>query len=459
MKKTNKLLSIALLAMFSLSAHGQVITTIANVDTTAGYNGDGIAASSAHLFTPAGIAVDHAGNIYVSDADNYRIRKIATDGMISTVAGNGIQGYSGNDGPATAAEIHTPLGLTTDNAGNIYFCDNYNNCVRKVSTDGIITRFAGDTGMAMRGYGADGIPATASKFGQTNYIVADNSGNVYISDYLFGTADSSRIRKVDPSGIVTTFAGGGTSSADGIAATAAILNVPSGLAIDGLGNVYVSCNNTVRRIDASGIITTVAGPGPASVPFYFTGDGGPATAASINGGFGSPDAIATDADGNLYIGDQGHFRIRKVNSYGIISTVAGVGLDGYSGDGGYATYARIGTPLGLAFDRSGNLLMTDYDNNCIRSVTYAVFVPENEHPALGINLFPNPSRGIFTMTIGSNSNTQARITIMDMAGQQVKDFAAATNKPVDVSLDVSTGLYLVVASTAEGKWSRQVVIE
>jgi len=324
------------------------------------YLGDGGAATAASLSEPQGVAIDGAGNIYIADELNNCIRKINTLGIISTVAGyHGISGFSGDGGAATAATMGGPKGLAVDGAGNLYFSDGGNERIRKVNTSGIISTIAGN---GTTGYSGDGIAATAAEMNGGTGVAVDGSGNVYIAD-----VGNHRIRKVNPSGIISTFAGTGSSgyTGDGGEATTATIGGPYFLVFDDAGNLYFSdvSDNVVRKINTSGIITTVAGTGTAG----YSGDGGPATAADLN----APMGIALDAAGSIYIGDWSNNRIRKINTSGIISTYAGDGTPTYGGDGGAATAAKLRNPSGVVADGAGNLYIADANNFRIRVVTPA----------------------------------------------------------------------------------------
>ena len=331
-----------------------IITTLAG-DGTMDYGGDGGPATQARLSYPNGVATDSAGNIYIADLYNNRIRKVDTSGIITTIAGTGAAGFSGDGGPAILAEFNTPGAVAVDAAGNIYIADGTNVRVRKVATNGIVTTIAG-TGV--EGFSGDGGPAVSAMISPSD-IAVDADGNLYIADL-----NNARIRKVDTNGIITTLAGMGGQGyfGDGEQAKWANFYYPKSVAADSAGNIYVAdwYNHRIRKIDSSGIITTVAGDG---TPGY-GGDGGLATQAQIN----YPEGVEVDAAGNIFIADNFNQRIRKVDTYGIITTLAGNGIAGYGGDGGPATQAILRWPSGVAVDAAGNIFIADIQNNRIRKV-------------------------------------------------------------------------------------------
>jgi len=332
---------------FSNIAKAQIITTIAGNGVN-GYYGDGGPATAAEFDIPAsGEADDAAGNLYVVDYENLRVRVINSSGIINTFAGTGLGGFSGDGGPATAAELHFASAVTEDPSGNAYIVDSHNERIRVVNTSGIINTIAGNGSM---GYSGDGGPATAAEFNTPGSIALDASGNIYVTDEL-----NYCVRKINTSGIISTFAGNGVAgySGDGGAATAAELYYPNSVAVDASGNVYVSdpSNYRIRMVNTSGIISTFAGNGTNG----YSGDGGAATAAEVY----NPGAVVVDGSGNLYFGDA--YRIRKVNTSGTITTFAGDGASGFSGDEGQATAAQIEGANGLTLDESGNIYFPDGD--------------------------------------------------------------------------------------------------
>ena len=344
-----------LLSASPLQSQG-IITTIAGNGSPA-FAGDGGLATAAALNHPWGLAIDSAGAIYIADTDNGRIRRVSPGGMISTVAGDGLPGASGDGGSALSASLSDVAGVALDAAGNVYFGDASNRRVRKVTPAGIISTVAG-TGMP--GFSGDGGPATNATLNRPTFVVVDPAGKLYITD-----SSNQRIRRVDLNGTITTIAGNGLAgfSGDGGPATDASLMFPLGITMDRIGNLYVADanNHRIRRIDLRGVITTVAGNGAEG----FSGDLGPATSASLN----YPEDVAVDGSGNLFIADCGNNRIRKVDASGVISTIAGTILNGFSGDGGPSVVSVLNFPWGLASDPAGGVYIADRVNNRIRKIS------------------------------------------------------------------------------------------
>ncbi|HYW48285.1 MAG TPA: hypothetical protein VE959_35805 [Bryobacteraceae bacterium] len=331
---------------------GGIITTVAGNGITA-YLGDGGQATSASLFSPSALALDKSGNLFLID-DNV-VREVA-GGIITTVVGNGSYGYSGDNVPAATASLAGPTGLAVDSAGNIYIADRYNNRIRKVA-GGVIASVAGNGTPA---YAGDGMAATAASLYFPAGVAVGADGSLYIAD-----SGDQRVRKV-AGGVINTFAGNGTpgSTGDGAQATAATLAVPFGVALDTAGNAYIATlgDSRVRKV-AGGIIGTVAGNGNIA----YSGDGGLATSAQLY----TPSGVAFDRAGNLYIADALGARVYRVSG-GAITSIAGNGTPGYSGDGKAATSAQLDNPMGIAFDGAGNLYIADSGNNCIRQVSAGI---------------------------------------------------------------------------------------
>jgi uncharacterized protein (TIGR03437 family) len=334
-----------------------IISTVAGDGGQGGFSGDGGLATQALLANPQGVAVDKSGNLYIVDRGNQRIRMVnASSGIISTIAGSSTTGYSGDGGPAAQATFNLPSSIAIDASGNLYIADTNNWAIRRISTSGIITTVAGN---GQYGYGGDNGQATKAKLAGPTGVAVDASGNLYIAD-----SGNERIRYVNSSGVIATIAGTGVAgfSGDGSAATAARFSNPVAVALDASGNVYVADldNNRIRRFALGGTVTTFAGTTNS------VGDGGPSTQARVE-----PWAVAVDSAGNLYIADRSEQRVRKVTPAGTIATVAGTGQTGYGGDNGPATAAVLSTPNDVAVDRSGNLYIADAGNNRIRRVDAA----------------------------------------------------------------------------------------
>jgi sugar lactone lactonase YvrE len=417
-----------------------VVTTIAGTEK-GGFSGDGGAATDARLDSPSGIAFDAKGNIYVADSNNNRVRKIDRDGIITTVAGTGVQGFGGDKGPATAARLATPMGLAIDGVGNLYIADYGNNRVRRVDAKGLITTVAG-SGAAGPGPGR---PATKVELSSPEALAVDRQGNIYASE--FGHA---RVVRISRDGRLAVVAGTGIAgySGDGRRAVSAQLFQPAGLAFDSHGDLLIADygNRVIRKVDRAGVITTLRGSAaarlqdpiglaprgndvyvadagngrvvrirasgslsvvakdvgpaylvvnggeldladfsdnrikqidisrpnrPSAITFIagtgkagFSGDGRPATKARLN----IPYGLARDAQGNLYVSDRKNNRVRRIDRHGVITTIAGTGVPGFTGDGRRATAARLNSPVGLAIDAAGNLYIADSGNNRVRRV-------------------------------------------------------------------------------------------
>ena len=293
-----------------------IVTTVAGSGTTGesggGFSGDGGPAVEAQLRFPGGAALDGSGSLYIVDTWNHRIRKVDSAGIVTTVAGSGTTGeggggFGGDGGPAVEARLRYPYGAALDGSGNLYIADAWNHRIRKVDSAGIVTTIAGS---GTEGYGGDGGPAVRAQLSHPQGVALDGSGNLYIADTW-----NHRIRKVDSAGIVTTIAGGGTPGGgrgrfgrDSGLAVRARLKYPQGMVLDEAGNLYFADigNHRIRKVDASGIMRTIAGTGAAYGGFG--GDGGPALQAMLF----SPRGMAADKAGNLYIADIGNHRIRRL---------------------------------------------------------------------------------------------------------------------------------------------------
>jgi len=336
------------------------ITTFAGTGAS-GSSGDGGAATSATLSGPAGIVIAGNGDVYFTDTNNNVIRKVsAATGIITTVAGNGSSGFSGDGGPATGAGLKSVEDIFLTPNGDLYIADTGHNRVRKVTAaTGIITTIAGS---GSPGSSGDGGLATAAKLTTPDGVVVAANGDFYIDD-----RGNNRVRKViAATGIIIAYAGTGTAgySGDGAAAILAKLNLPQGISLAGNGDLYIADtgNNVIRKVSAlTGVITTYAGTGTAGS----TGDGGAATSARLNG----PKALTLNAAGDLYITDTANNKVRLVTAAGIITTIAGTGTAGSAGDGGSPTSAQLNGPAGIAVSSTGVYYISDTSNNKIRKVS------------------------------------------------------------------------------------------
>ncbi|MBZ5619341.1 MAG: hypothetical protein LAQ69_11555 [Acidobacteriia bacterium] len=425
------------------------------IETVAGSArmGDGGPAAIAQIGAIQGIALDRFGNLYLSDTDHHRVRKVSSAGVITTVAGTGAAGFSGDGGPATSAQLNLPYGLAVDPGGSVYVADLGNQRVRRIDPSGAIMTVAG-TGA--KGSSGDGGPAAAAQLATPRNLVVDASGNLYISEF-----EGHRVRRVSPDGTISTAAGTGAAGfqGDGAPATGAQLNFPAGLALDGFGALYVadSNNNRVRKIVPGGIITTVLGDsGGLATPHAvavdslgtiyvadsagtvvyaypaagkpslfaggwfrgFQGDGGPAAEAELTNVLD----LARDLSGNVFLADD--VRVRKVDLQGKIQTVAGDGYYHAVGDGGSATDALLHLPSAVALDQAGNLLIADTGTQRVRQVlpsgTIATLAGVGE-PVWWIALeqIPAASAGL-NLPMGVAADPQGNIFIADTYNHRIR---------------------------------------
>jgi RHS repeat-associated protein len=385
----------------TISAHLATIIDRVVGNETSGYSGDGGPANEAQLGYPEGLAVAGTGDLYIADSDNYRIRKVDANGIITTIAGIGTSGYSGDGGLATEAEFYYPIAVVVDAQGSIYIADRgedyedvYPPSVRKVNTDGIITTIAGCLQCPNR---KDGMLASEANWDYINDIELDDSGNLYI-------LEENTVWKMGPDGIIRRVAGDGTYgySGDGGPAREARLGYPGDIAIDASGYLYIADrnNDVIRMVDIAGIITTVVGNGTRG----FSGDGGPALEAQLN----HPLGITVDAYGNLFIADDWNDVVRVVNGANVITTIAGTGEWGYSGDGGPAIKAQISAHR-LQVDSLGDLYLSDPYNNVVRKIA----------PISGLSSFTAASDFLFVDISGLGH-------VISSAGQHKKSFDGDT---------------------------------
>jgi sugar lactone lactonase YvrE len=385
---------------------GGIIATVAGTGS-AGYWGDAVSATDAKLDHPNGVFVDPGGNIYIADTDNRRIRKVhAIKGIISTIAGNGVATYAGDGGPAVDASLKNPWGLWVDAPGNIYIADTANQRIRKVDIDtGIIDTVSGN---GFSGYTGDGGPAGDATLKDPGDVCVNAAGNIIIADTV-----NNCIREVyAETGLISTIAGeaSGGFSGDGVPAIATKLYTPGDISRDASGHFYIADteNHRIRKVNVvTGIIETVAGNGLRS----YSGDGGPATEAALR----LPTSVSIDASGSIFIADTENHRIRKVNyDTGVITTVAGNGNSGFSGDDVAATSTRLNKPHGVYVDDFGNIFIADTENSRIRKV--------------------DADTGMIT-TIAGNGDR-------GYAGDDGPATAAELNKPNDLWVDTSGNLFI-----------------
>ena len=324
----------------------------------AGYSGDNGPAVNATLRIPAGLAADAKGNVYIADRENHVVRKIGAKGIITTIAGTGTAGFSGDGGPAAKAQLNLPSGIALDGKGSIFIADRSNNRIRKIDAKGIITTYAGK---GETGYAGDNGPAVKARLDHPFGIDIDGKGNLFIAD-----RGNNRIRKVNKEGIITTIGGDGGFffMGDNGPAYRASIAGPTGVAVDKDGNVYVADrnNNRIRVIDSQGMIRTIAGTGQQD----YNGDSELARDTNLHLPFG----VAVEPDGKLLVLDRSHYRIRRVDpKRGKVETVAGNGKKQFAGDGGPATGAVLNFPHGMVVDKDGNLIFSDKGHYRIRTIS------------------------------------------------------------------------------------------
>jgi uncharacterized protein (TIGR03437 family) len=461
------LITVALFAPFPSRAQAPAytISTVAG-DGPNGYSGDGGLATQADLSNPCGLAVDGAGNFYIADNGNSRVRKVSA-AVINTVAGNGTAGYTGDGAPATSAQIAQPCGVAVDASGNIYFSQALSqfSAVRKAPASGNISTVAGTSSGA--GFSGDGAAATNAQVNGPVALALDGAGNLYIADTL-----NNRIREITSNGNINTVVGNGVAgySGDGGAPTRASVNNPQGIAFDSSGNMYIAdtLDHRIRKVSGN-VITTIAGNGSGG----FSGDGGPAINAQLN----FPKGVAVDAAGNVYIVDSFNWRIRVVTPAGIIWTIAGRASNGYSGDGGPATSARLNFPEAIALGPNGTLYFSDTQNNVIRLLTPGTgpIGPPTTPPAIS-NIVSASACGNFSSVApggfmevhglalaatarssapsdfnGINAPTSLDGTQVSVAGQNaVIAYISGTQVNAQVPLNTSPGAQQVTVTAANG---------
>ena len=436
-----KFIYILLVLAGGYSARGQNIYNFAGNDSM-GCSTIGVPAVSSALAMPLPLRVDAAGNVYFPDYSCPRILKVTPASIITVAAGNGSVGHSGDGGLATDASIAlsnfpVPTGFDIDLSGNIYIAEATSGYkyIRKVDASGhISTLYTFDSS----GFSGDGGPASAATVGGAFDLTVDASGNLFLADW-----NNNRIRKINTAGIISTYAGSSTwgYSGDGGSATSAEIANPQFITVDHHGNVYFDdqYSEVVRKVGTDGIISTVAGRfSPTSDT-----DGVPATASGLNQPFG----IAFNDEGEMYICEWAG-RIRKVDTAGIISTIAGH-WNSYSGDGGPATAAGINQPAGIGVDGSGKIYFSDFGNNHVRMIA-PVGTGVANVTKTGIQndlrLWPNPNEGTFSININAEENEPAQVTITNVMGQIVNEAMIPTNTDKELKPDVPPGIYFITVT-------------
>lgn len=334
-----------------------IISTVAGSGAV-GITGDGGLATDAALVVPTGVVVSETGVLHIADASGNVIRAVDALGTISTIAGTGIGNFTGDGGPASAAQLSAPHTIFFDAGGRLVVCDRNNNRVRRIDTSGTITTIVGNgTGT----FAGDNGAATSASLNSPAGACADAAGNLYIADTF-----NHRIRRVDTTGTITTVVGNGSASfaGDGAAATAASIRFPTGVAVNAAGDIFIADNGNqrIRRVAASdGVISTIAGDGTQGL----SGDGGPATAAQLR----IPFSVLFDVDGSLLLTEATNNTVRRIRADGVIERVAGTGISGFSGDDGLAVDAQLDFVMCVALDGAGRLYIADGNNRRVRRVT------------------------------------------------------------------------------------------
>jgi hypothetical protein len=430
-----KLLLLLLLPCSSFGQSG-IITTIAG-NGQGGYSGDNGPALSAQIGNAGGMCFDNKGNFYiVQGATQNRIRIIDPFGIIRTFAGTGAQGFLGDNGPANNAQLNFPVDVACDSKGNIYIADGSNNRIRKVDTGGFITTFAGN---GVSGYSGDNGAAIAASLHTPYGLSFDKHDNLYFADY-----NNHVVRKVGTTGVITTIAGTGALgfSGDNGPAVNAKLFSPTDVVVDSMGIIYIGDfqNNRVRKIDASGTITTIGGNGNG----IYNGDSIPAITASI-----SVWSLVIDKHDNLYIADKSHARIRKINLInGIITTVAGNGTPGFSGDNALATAAQLNYPEFLTVDKCGDLYISEVQNKRVRKVDLdsckSTVNPNPESISTThqktFGIYPNPANDVLHII---NIKAGATYIIHNAMGRILRQgVLTAGNNEIDIH-SLTAGIYII----------------
>ena len=412
-----------------------VVTVFAGEEFAAMGSSDGTG-PAARFRLPTSLATDSAGSIYVADSGNHSIRKITSVGNVTTLAGTADANGSA-DGAGAAARFDRPLGVATDSTGNVYLADSFNNTIRKIRADGTVTTLAGKAGLSSSG-SVDGI-GSAARFNDPSGVATDSSGNVYVAD-----SGNNTIRKITQAGIVTTLAGtpGSLGSADGIGA-AARFTLPSGVATDSTGNVYVadSANRIIRKITPAGVVTTFAGSaGPSGL--------GSADGAGAAAQFRTPTGIATDGAGNVYVADSVNMNVRKIAPDGVVTTLAGAAQQNLPGStDGNGSAARFSFPSALTVDSSGNVYVADTGNHTIRKITPTGAVTTVVGRAGVASFVPGKLPGLIDLPSGVAIHGDSIYIAMEH-GVAVATLPTSSTTPVAASITAQPANAIVIESQA-----------
>ena|GEM_PF-465209 len=442
-----------------------VVTTVAGSGRR-GVQGDDGPAARAEFAAVSGIAIDTRGSIFVADPETHVIRRVRPDGIIQAFAGIGTNGFSGDGGPAIRARMNEPAGMAVDAAGNLYFADRANRRIRRIAADGNITTIAGN---GQAGSDGDDGPALQASFREPSQLIFDTAGNLYVSD-----AAANRIRRITPAGIITTYAGTGQPgfSGDDGPAAAARLTSPAGMAFDRQGNFYFAdqLNHRIRRIDTRGVIRTVAGTGVAA----WEGDNRPAVGAAFNSPFG----LAFDNAGTLYVTDRENHRIRAIDAQGTITTFAGRGLGAFFGEDAPPAQTSWSFPSAITADAAGNLIVADPGNLRVRRIQFPLPPPPQTAIRAVLNTFSSQAviSGFSLASLFGENFVGASLTwdsaIVDgnlpveLGGIRVRinnrdayvSFVSPGQINVLVPLDLTTGPVPVEVSGPNGRGAAQVFL-
>lgn len=411
---------------YSTSSVCTIVSTLAGSGAATSIDGTGSAAS---FYAPSGVCTDTYGNVYVADRFGHKIRKITPSGVVTTFAGSGYP--SSTDGVGIAATFGDPAGICIDALGNLYVADWFNT-IRKITPSGVVTTIAGSSATGS----ADGI-GTAATFDHPSAICIDGSNNLYVAD-----KNNNKIRKITPSGVVSTFAGNGTAAlVDGLGTSASFF-APTGICIDPSGNLYVAGyhNHCIRKITSSGMVSTFAGS---------YGSMGSADGTGAGATFTMPSGIFYTSDGNLLITDEGNHTIRKSTLAGVVTTIAGFSASSGSTDGAMAV-AKFNTPFAICTDVYGNIYIGDTNNNKVRKITCSTFITtdiaNNNDVEENIVVYPNPSKSIINIKGLNTSENIKAIVIRDILGREM----LTTSRLNDINIEaLSSGNYIISIINSE----------